>query len=99
MRKRLTARLGLRKIIASDASDVFSMETSVKEIDKAYKQLSEAVMILRKWEAALEVKKLKGKVNTATNVDVDALIDSLDKAADKVLAYSIKLSVLKEKGE
>ena len=45
---------------------------------------------------ALAVKKLKGKVNTETGIDIDTLIDVVDKATDKALSYSIKLSVLKE---
>ena len=82
---------------ANDAKDVFEMETSTKEIDKACKLMNEAILILRKWEAALAVRKLKGKVNTETGIDIDTLIDVVDKATDKTLSYSIKLSVLKEK--
>lgn len=82
---------------ASDAKEVFEMEMSTKEIDKSYKLLSEALMILRKFEAALAVKKIKGKVNTETSVDVDNLIETVDKVTDKVLGYSIKLSILREK--
>ena len=81
---------------ANDAKDVFEMETSTKEIDKACKLMNEAILILRKWEAALAVRKLKGKVNTETGIDIDTLIDVVDKATDKALSYSIKLSVLKE---
>lgn len=85
--------------IASDAKDVFEMEMSTKEIDKSYKLLSEALMILRKFEAALVVKKIKSKVNDETSVDVDNLIELVDKITDKVLGYSIKLSILREKTE
>lgn len=88
-----------KKRIASDAKDVFEMEMSTKEIDKSYKLLSEALTILRKFEAALAVKKIKGKVNSETSVDVDNLIELVDKVTDKVLGYSIKLSILKEKKE
>lgn len=86
----------MKQIRANDARDVFEMETSTKEIDKACKLMNEAILILRKWEAALAVKKLKGKVNTETGIDIDTLIDVVDKATDKALSYSIKLSVLKE---
>lgn len=82
---------------AADASDVFEMEMSVKEIDKSYKLLQEALMILRKFEAALAIKKIKGKVNGESGVDIDNLIEVVDKTTDKVLTYSIKLSILKEK--
>lgn len=85
------------KKIATDARDVFSMEMSTKEIDKSYKLLSEALMILRKFEASLAVKKIKGKVNNETNADIDNLIELVDKVTDKVLGYSIKLSILREK--
>ena len=88
-----------KKRIAADAKEVFEMEMSTKEIDKSYKLLSEALMILRKFEAALAVKKIKGKVNTETSVDVDNLIETVDKITDKVLGYSIKLSILREKKE
>ena len=88
-----------KKRTASDAREVFEMEMSTKEIDKSYKLLSEALMILRKFEAALAVKKIKGKVNSETSVDVDNLIETVDKITDKVLGYSIKLSILREKKE
>lgn len=81
----------------SEAKDVFEMNTSTKEVDKAYRLMSEALMILRKFEAALAVKKLKNKVNTETGSDIDTLIDTIDKVTDKALQYSIKLSILKEK--
>ena len=86
----------MKIIRANDAKDVFEMETSTREIDKACKLMNEAILILRKWEAALAVRRLKGKVNTETGIDIDTLIDVVDKATDKVLSYSIKLSVLKE---
>ena len=86
----------MRILKANDAKDVFEMETSTREIDKACKLMNEAILILRKWEAALAVRRLKGKVNTETGIDIDTLIDVVDKATDKVLSYSIKLSVLKE---
>lgn len=86
----------MKVLKANDAKDVFEMETSTKEIDKACKLMNEAILILRKWEAALAVRKLKGKVNTETGIDIETLIDVVDKATDKVLSYSIKLSVLKE---
>jgi hypothetical protein len=81
---------------ASEAKDVYEMETSTKEIDKACKLMNEAIIILRKWEAALTVKKIKGKVDNETGISIDTLIDSVDKAADKAVSYAIKLSVLKE---
>lgn len=81
---------------ASQAKDVYSMQTSTKQIDKACKLMNEAIVILRKWEAALTVKKLKGKVDNETGISIDNLIENVDKAADKALSYSIKLSVLKE---
>ena len=86
----------MRILRANDASDVFEMETSTREIDKACKLMNEAILILRKWEAALAVRRLKGKVNTETGIDIDTLIDVVDKATDKALSYFIKLSVLKE---
>lgn len=86
----------MKNRVANDAKDVFEMETSTKEIDKACKLMNEAILILRKWEAALAVRKLKGKVNTETGIDIDSLIDVVDRATDKALSYSIKLSVLKE---
>ena len=46
---------------ANDAKDVFEMETSTKEIDKACKLMNEAILILRKWEAALAVKSSRGR--------------------------------------
>ena len=82
---------------AADASEVFEMEMSVKEIDKSLKLLQESLMILRKFEAALAVKKIKNKVNGESGVDIDNLIEIVDKTTDKVLGYSIKLSILKEK--
>ena len=81
---------------ASEAKDVYNMQTSTKEIDKACKLMNEAIMILRKWEAALTVKKLKGKVDNETGISIDALIDNIDKVTDRATSYSIKLSVLKE---
>lgn len=81
---------------ASDAREVYEMETSTKEIDKACKLMNEAIIILRKWQAALAVKKLKGKVDGETGISIDALIDNIDKVTDKALSYSIKLSVLKQ---
>jgi hypothetical protein len=81
---------------ASDAKEVYEMETSTKEIDKACKLMNEAIIILRKWEAALSVKKIKGKVDDETGIPIDILIDNIDKATDKAVSYSIKLSVLKE---
>ena len=81
---------------ASDAKDIYQMETSTKEIDKACKLMNEAIIILRKWEAALSVKKIKNKVDNETGVAIDTLIENIDKVTDKVLSYSIKLSVLKE---
>ena len=81
---------------ANDAKDVFEMETSTKEIDKACKVMNGAILILRKWEAALAVRRLKGKVNTETGIDIDTHIDAVAKATDKELSYSIKMSVLKE---
>lgn len=86
----------MKDMRANEARDVFEMETSTKEIDKACKLMNEAILILRKWEAALAVRKLKGKVNTETGIDIDTLIDVVDRATDKALSYSIKLSVLKE---
>lgn len=85
-----------KSILAVDAKDVFGMETSIKEIDKAYRALVDATMILRKFEAALEAKKIKGKVDEATNIAIESLIEQVDKAADKVVSYSIKLNMLKE---
>ena len=82
---------------AADASEVFEMEMSVKEIDKSLKLLQESLMILRKFEAALAVKKIKNKVNGESGVDIDNLIEIVDKTTDKVLGYSIKLSILNEK--
>ena len=87
----------MRILRANDAKDVFEMETSTKEIDKACKLMNEAIMVLRKWDAALQVRKLKNKVNDATSIDIDGLIDAVDKAVDKTTTYSIRLSVLKEK--
>lgn len=86
----------MKTMRANEAKEIFEMETSTKEIDKACKLMNEAILILRKWEAALAVKKLKGKVNTETGIDIDALIDTIDRVTDKALSYSIKLSVLKE---
>lgn len=86
----------MRILRANDAKDVFEMETSTREIDKACKLMNEAIMVLRKWDAALQVRKLKNKVNDATSIDIDGLIDAVDKATDKALSYFIKLSVLKE---
>ena len=82
---------------AAEAKDVFNMETSVKEIDKAHKMLGDAVLILRKFEAALNANKIKQKVNSETGIDIDALIEQADKVADKTVSYSIKLSIIKEK--
>ena len=86
----------MKFINAGEAKDIFEMETSTKEIDKACKLMNEAILSLRKWEAALAVRKLKGKVTTETGIDIDSLIDMVDKVTDKLLSYSIKLSVLKE---
>lgn len=81
---------------STNVKDVYDMETSTKEIDKACKLMNEAIMILRKWEAALTVKKLKNKVDDETGIPIDTLIENIDKIADKAISYSIKLSVLKE---
>ena len=81
---------------STEAKDVYSMETSTKEIDKACKLMNEAIMILRKWEAALTVKKLKNKVDNETGIAIDTLIENIDKVTDKATSYAIKLSVLKE---
>ena len=81
---------------ASEAKDVYNMQTSTKEIDKACKLMNEAIVILRKWEAALAVKKLKSKVDNETGISIDTLIENIDKVTDRALSYSIKLSVLKE---
>lgn len=81
---------------ASNVKEVYEMETSTKEIDKACKLMNEAIIILRKWEAALTVNKIKNKVDNETGVAIDSLIDNIDKVTDKALSYSIKLSVLKE---
>lgn len=81
---------------ANDAKEVFEMETSTKEIDKACKLMNEAILIMRKWQAALAVKKLKNKVDEETGISIDTLIENIDKITDKALSYSIKLSVLKE---
>lgn len=86
----------MRMIRANEAKDVFEMETSTKEIDKACKLLNEAILILRKWEAALEVRKLKGKVDGETGVSIDSLIDTVSKVTDKATNYAVKLSTLKE---
>lgn len=79
-----------------EAKDVYNMQTSTKQIDKACKLMNEAIIILRKWEAALTVKKLKSKVDNETGIAIDTLIENIDKVADKATSYSIKLSVLKE---
>lgn len=79
-----------------EAREVYNMQTSTKQIDKACKLMNEAIIILRKWEAALTVKKLKGKVDNETGIAIDTLIENIDKVADKATSYSIKLSVLKE---
>ena len=89
----------IKKRYAADAKDIYEMETSTKEIDKAYKLMSEALMILRKFEAALAVRKIKGKVNDSTNNNIDDLIQTVDRITDKVLTYSIRLSIIKEKSE
>lgn len=81
---------------ASQAKDVYEMQTSTREIDKACKLMNEAILILRKWGAALEVKKLKTKVDNETGIPIDTLIENVDKITDKALSYSIKLSVLKQ---
>lgn len=83
--------------IAAEAKDVFNMQTSIKQIDKVYKSLNEAVMTLRKFQAALQANKIKQKVNDETGIDIDVLIQQADKIADRVTSYSIKLSVIKEK--
>lgn len=87
----------IKRRFASDVDEVFLTETSNKDIEKAHRLLTEAMLILRKFEAALAVKKIKQKVNNETNNDIDGLIDVVDKATDKVLTYAIKLSVLKDK--
>lgn len=84
---------------ASEAKDVFDMETSPKEIDKAVKLLNEAILILRKWEAALSFKKIKGKVDNETGMEIDSLIDTVRKITDKATSYAVKLSILKEEEE
>lgn len=81
---------------STEAREVYNMQTSTKQIDKACKLMNEAIIILRKWEAALTVKKLKGKVDNETGIAIDTLIENIDKVADKATSYSIKLSVLKE---
>lgn len=84
------------KRTANDVKEIFDMETSTKEVDKVCKLMNEAILIMRKWQAALSVKKLKNKVDGETGIPIDNLIEIIDKAADKATSYSIKLSVLKE---
>lgn len=84
-------------ILASQAKDVFNMETSVKQIDKVYKMFNQGVLMLRKFQAALQANKIKQKVNDQTGIDIDNLIELADKVSDKVTSYSIKLSVIKQK--
>ena len=52
MNKDKIEKIAHKIVVAADASDVFSMETSTKEVDKACKLMNEAIMVLRKWEAA-----------------------------------------------
>lgn len=89
----------MKMIKANEAKEVFDMETSTKEIDKACKLLNEAILILRKWEAALMVRKLKNKVDDGTGISIDALIDTVSKVSDRATNYAVKLSVLKEDGK
>lgn len=86
----------MKRIFANQAKEIYDMETSTKEIDKACKLMNEAILILRKWQAALTVKKLKNKVDSETGIAIDTLIENIDKITDKAVSYSIKLSVLKE---
>lgn len=86
----------MKMLKAADAKEVYDMETSTKEIDKACKLLNEAILILRKWEAALEVRKLKSKVDDGTGIAIDSLIDTVSKVTDRATNYAVKLSVLKE---
>lgn len=81
---------------ASDASDVFEMETSTKDIDKACKLMQEAILILKKFEGALSVKKLKSKVDDETGIPIDSLIETVSKAIEKTTSYAVEISVLKE---
>ena len=85
-----------REVNAAKASDVFGMGTSTREIDKAVKLLNEAILIMKKWGAALEANKLKGKVDAETGVPIDTLIENVGKMIDKATGYAVKLSVLKE---
>lgn len=86
-----------KSILAAQAKDVFNMQLSVKQIDKVHKLFDQGVLLLRKYQAALQANKIKQKVNDETGIDIDALIEQADKVADKVTSYSIKLSVIKEK--
>ena len=83
--------------LASQAKDVFNMETSVKDIDKVYKMFNQGVLMLRKFQAALQANKIKQKVNDETGIDIDSLIEQADKVSDRITSYSIKLSVIKQK--
>ena len=84
------------EVNAAKASDVFGMGTSTREIDKAIKLLNEAILIMRKWGAALEANRLKSKVDSETGMPVDDMIDSIGRMIDKATKYAVKLSTLKE---
>ena len=85
-----------RVIKAGKASDIFGMETSTKGIDRACKLMNDAILIMRKWSAALEAKRLKSKVDDETGMPIDTLIENVGKVIDKATSYAVKLSVLKE---
>lgn len=81
---------------ASSASDVFEMETSTRDIDRACKLLQEAILILKKFEGALSARKLKSKVDAETGISIDSLIETVSKTIEKTTSYAVELSVLKE---
>jgi len=89
-------RRGNKQMIAAELSELNNMNTSNKEIDKSVKMLNEAMMTLKKYEAALDARGIKKKVNDATKVDIARLVDKVQKTLNDVQNYSVKIVSVKE---
>lgn len=92
------AKMNMRRgsKIAADLNAITTMNTSTKEVDRAAKALADASLTLKKFEAAMGVKGVTKKVEEATGMNLDTIIEMIDKCSEKVRAYSIKVSTIKE---
>lgn len=89
-------RRGSGTRIAVELTELLNMNMSLKELDKVVKLLNDSSLILKKFEAALKTKGLNKKIDEATGVILVDLIDKVDKTAQNMQSYSIKVSAVKE---